>query len=91
VYGLCVGVRPGLATKRWFKMTAMTVALMLAGHAVVFITTAEDVARLLNSSLERLLLQLWPSVVFSCFMVLGGSEDATEPSAVPVLPRADPA
>jgi hypothetical protein len=84
-YGLCAGVRPGEATKRWFRLTVVTVALVLAGHAVVFIVTTEDVARLLNSSLERLLLQLWPSVVFAWFMLLAGAEEAT------VEPRRSPA
>jgi hypothetical protein len=51
----------------------------------VFIVTTEDVARLLNSSLERLLLQLWPSVVFAWFMLLADAEEAT------VEPRRSPA
>jgi Dolichyl-phosphate-mannose-protein mannosyltransferase len=83
-YGFCVGVRPGEATKRWFRLTVVTVALVLAGHAAVFIVTTEDVARLLNSSLERLLLQLWPAVVFAWFMLLADADEATvEPHRSP--------
>jgi hypothetical protein len=90
-YGFCVGVRPSEATKRWFRMTVVTVALMLAGHAAVFITTTGDVARLLNSSLERLLLQLWPAVVFVCFMVFAGSKEAAELEVESPSPRAESA
>lgn len=89
-YGFCVGVRPREATKRWFRMTVVTVALMLAGHAAVIIATTGDVARLLNSSLERLLLQLWPAVVFACFMLFASSEEATELEVGPPSSRMEP-
>jgi hypothetical protein len=68
-YGLCVWVRPEGTGRTWFPRTVVTLGLVLAGHAAVFVATADDVARLLNSSLERLLLQLWPVAVFSCFIM----------------------
>jgi hypothetical protein len=64
-----------------------TLSLMLVGHAAVFTATAPDVARLLNSSLERLLLQLWPAEVFACFMVFAGIEDAAQLEAGPAAPK----
>jgi hypothetical protein len=78
-YGLCVGVRPGHARTRWFRLAAAALVLMLVGHAAVFVVTAEDVARLLNSSLERLLLQMWPATLFACFMVLATPGEASSP------------
>jgi len=75
-YGLCVWVRPEGTGRTWFPRTVVTLGLVLAGHAAVFVATADDVARLLNSSLERLLLQLWPVAVFSCFMVFATPEEA---------------
>ena len=75
-YGLCVWVRPEQTARTWFSRTALTIAFVLAGHAAVYVATADDVARLLNSSLERLLLQLWPVVVFSSFMVFSTPEEA---------------
>ncbi len=80
-YGLCVGVRPGQAGTRWFRLAAAALVLMLVGHAAVFVATAEDVARLLNSSLERLLLQMWPATLFACFMVLATPGEASSPGA----------
>ncbi|MBA3496248.1 MAG: hypothetical protein H0T86_04010 [Gemmatimonadales bacterium] len=80
-YGICVGVRPEQVRNRWLFTIVASVGLMLAGHVVVFVATAEDVARLLNSSLERLLLQLWPTVVFAWFMVLATPEEAAQRDA----------
>jgi hypothetical protein len=80
-YGLCVGVRPGQARTRWFSLAAGALVLMLVGHAAVFVATADDVARLLNSSLERLLLQLWPATLFACFMVIATPGEASNPGA----------
>jgi hypothetical protein len=68
-YGVIVGVCAGEVRTRWFRMTVWIVALMLMGHAIVIIATAADVARLVNSSLDRLLLQLWPVIVLACFRV----------------------
>ncbi len=75
-YGLCVWLRPGGTGGTWFPRTVVTVCIVLAGHAAVFVTTAEDVGRLLNSSLDRLLLQLWPVTVFTCFMIFATPEEA---------------
>jgi hypothetical protein len=91
-YGLCVWVRPQAANTRWLRMTGAVMGLMLLGHAAVFVATAEDVARLLDSSLERLLLQLWPATVFASFMLLATPSEAAGLEARPVpAARADPA
>jgi hypothetical protein len=81
-YGLCVWVRPEETGRTWFLRTVMTLGLALVGHAAVFVATADDVARLLDSSLERLLLQLWPVAVFSCFMVFATPEEAARADIV---------
>jgi hypothetical protein len=81
-YGLCVWVRPEETGRAWFPHTLVTLGLVLAGHAAVFVATADEVARLLDSSLERLLLQLWPVAVFSCFMVFATPEEAARAESV---------
>ena len=82
VYGVCVGVCDEEVKARWFRMTVWVVGLMLAGHALVIVATAEDAARLVNSSLDRLLLQLWPVIVFACFRVFRGRVPSPEAEAV---------
>ena len=57
-------------------MAAAVLVLMLAVHYVVFVALAYDLPRLLNSSLDRLLLQLWPSALFLLFMAVRTPEEA---------------
>jgi len=43
---------------------------MFCGYFVVYLWTPNDLAWMLGGSLERLLLQLWPTFLFVLFMVL---------------------
>ena len=54
----------------WVAAAAAGLVLLLAGHFMVFVSMAHELARLLNSSLDRLLLQLWPGALFLLFMTL---------------------
>jgi 4-amino-4-deoxy-L-arabinose transferase-like glycosyltransferase len=77
-YSLCVGIRVPPEDRRWAVTIVLAIVAMLAGHFLVFVGTTPDVARLLDSSLDRLLLQLWPSAVFLCFMLLPVPEATVE-------------
>jgi hypothetical protein len=66
---LFLGINRLEAGRVWARAAAMAVALLLAIHFMVFVSMADELLRLLKSSLERLLLQLWPSVLFLCFML----------------------
>lgn len=48
----------------------LTIFLMLLGYACVYLVTPYDLGWHLVSSLDRLLLQLWPVSVFTCFLVI---------------------
>ena len=48
--------------------------LMLAGYFAVYLTTPLNLAFQLQTSLSRLLLQLWPSAVFVLFMATSSAE-----------------
>ena len=84
-YLLAMGIGRRAVDRVWMRMAAIVLALMLAGHFVVFVAMAYDLPRLLNSSLDRLLLQLWPSALFLLFMVVRTPEEAGS-----TLLRADP-
>ena len=75
-YGICVGVRGDELRRRWVRAAAASIALILLGHAAVLVVAVEDVPRMLGSSLDRLLLQLWPAAVCVWFMVLCTPEEA---------------
>ena len=52
----------------------LVLALMLVGYFAVYLTTPLDLAFQLETSLSRLLLQLWPSGVFIFFMATSPTE-----------------
>jgi small-conductance mechanosensitive channel len=58
-------------------LTAATVLiLMLAGYFGIYLITPHDLRWHLLTSLNRLFIQLWPSAVFLCFMVVRTPEQA---------------
>ena len=71
-----LGVSPPEGRRAWARAGAVALVLLLAGHFMVFVSMAHELARLLDSSLDRLLLQLWPSALFLLFMVLRTAEEA---------------
>jgi len=73
--------------RTWVRAVAIALILLLAGHFMVFVSMADELARLLKSSLDRLLLQLWPSALFLGFMVVRTLEEAGAPREV-AEPRA---
>jgi len=50
--------------------------LALIGEFFVYIVTPTDMEWLLSTSLNRLILQLWPAAVFIFFMVTRSPEEA---------------
>jgi hypothetical protein len=85
-YLLGVGVSGAEVDRRWVRAAAVALVLLLAGHFMVFISMADELARLLDSSLDRLLLQIWPSALFLFFVAARTPEEA---SAAP-LPIGSP-
>jgi hypothetical protein len=55
---------------RWPATTTLTaVALMIVGYALVYLTSPHDLRSHLDSSLTRLLAQVWPSALFGYFLI----------------------
>lgn len=75
-YILGLGVSRSEVARPWARAGTAAVVLLLAGHFIVFVSMAHELARLLNSSLDRLLLQLWPTALFLFFMVVRTPEEA---------------
>jgi hypothetical protein len=75
-YLLGVGIRRPELRSFWVKTGAIALVLLLAGHFLVFVSMADELSRLLASSLDRLLLQLAPSALFLFFMVVRAPRDA---------------
>jgi hypothetical protein len=75
-YLLAMGIGRREVDRAWTSMAAVVLVLMLAIHYAVFVAMAYDLPRLLNSSMDRLLLQLWPSALFLLFMAVRTPEEA---------------
>jgi hypothetical protein len=75
-YFLALGVTTADARRRWVRAGAIALAILLAGHFMVFVSMADELARLLDSSLDRLLLQIWPSALLLFFMAVRTPEEA---------------
>jgi len=77
-YLLCVGVKIEEADSPALMTTVGTLALVLAGYVAVLVSAPNDWLRLLNRSVDRLVLHAWPTVVFACFMIAPAPEEAVE-------------
>jgi len=78
-YLLGVGISRAELDRPWVRAGAVALALVMAGHFGVFVTMAHELARLLASSLDRLLLQLWPAALFLFLMVARMPNGKPEP------------
>ena len=74
IYLSCLGLgREG--PRRGAAFGAITLALMLGGYYFVYLTTPYELAWHVKFSLDRVLLQLWPSLVFVFFLVAATPEE----------------
>jgi hypothetical protein len=82
-YILAAWTSPRARDRSWVRTAAIAILLVLVGHGTVYLTMSDDLTRHLNNSLDRLLLQLWPAVVFLAFMTARTPEEAAEDKHAP--------
>ena len=70
LYSLLVGIKIDKKDRNMIAVSLVTLSLILVGLFGVYITTPYDLTWHLSTSLERLLLQLWPSFLFVYFMMI---------------------
>jgi hypothetical protein len=86
-----LGLSRAESGRPWARAVALALGLLLAGHFMVFVSMADELSRLLRSSLDRLLLQIWPGALFLCFMVSRTLEELQGERSTTGPPIADPA
>ena len=74
VYLLLAGVRIDDRDRTGLVRIAAILGLMMVGYFFVYVMTPLDLGYHLATSLNRLFLQLWPSVIFLFFMIAGSPE-----------------
>ena len=75
-YLLLLGRRAQATGRLGTSTAAMTCGLMLAGYFMVFIVTPHGLRYQIDTSLDRLWIQLWPSAVFTFFLFVKTPEEA---------------
>ncbi len=76
VYLGLLGLKVKEKDKRGVAASLATLCLLAAGYFLAYLTTPCDVSWHLTYSLNRLILQLWPSLVFVFFLVVRTPEEA---------------
>lgn len=76
VYLLLMGWRVNETGRSSLLATGVTLGLMLAGYFMVFIVTPYGVRYQIDTSLDRLWMHLWPSMVFLFFLAVKPPDEA---------------
>lgn len=75
-YLVTAGITSAEPARRDAKAAALVLCLMLAGYAAVLLTAPAPLLDTNVRSINRLLLQLWPSMLFAFFMGTRTAEEA---------------
>jgi hypothetical protein len=75
-YWICVGSAPAGPARLGAKTAAIVLGLMLVGYAIVLLTAPAPLLATNIRSINRLLLQLWPSTLFAYFLSVRTAEEA---------------
>jgi hypothetical protein len=67
-YLLLTGVRPDVRDRMTLRSGALALIFTAAGYCMIYAVRSLDLSWLLDSSLDRLLVQLWPAIVFLVFL-----------------------
>ena len=82
LYMLAVGVKLGERERSAVATAALAIGLLLVGYFFVFVITPHDLGWHVATSLHRLLLHAWPSLLFVFFLFAREPEEALT-SSVP--------
>jgi hypothetical protein len=69
IHAVAVGFDTGRARSRAATTALAAVVLMMAGYVMVYLTSPHELQSHLDSSLTRLLAQIWPTALFGYFLV----------------------
>jgi hypothetical protein len=78
VYRFLIGRRTPSETRHGTAHPIFVLLLMIAGYYGVYLLTPQDLAFHLDSSLDRLLMQLWPTALLAFFLCMATPEEALQ-------------
>jgi len=85
-YLLVVGLHTEVDFKQDFIFPLTLLILMLSGYYFIYIITPQDLHWHIRSSLNRLLLQLWPATLFFYFSIVRTPEKSLAPNELQLQP-----
>jgi hypothetical protein len=92
-YALLIGRAPAARRGPGIATVVSLLLLMGAGYYLIYLTTPHDLRWHLETSLDRLLAQLWPLMLFGYFLLVATPDEraGTVPEAPPVREQTAPA
>ena len=69
IYLLLTGVKINKERKLGVITSLITLLLLTTGYFFVYVITPNDLSWQLNTSLSRILVQIWPSIIFITFII----------------------
>ena len=69
-----LGLDPGYRSERGLRTAALVLPFMFMGYVMVYLITPNDLGWHILTSRDRLLLHLWPSFLFSFFLLVKSTE-----------------
>lgn len=73
IYGLCVGL--GARRTASLAYATLTILFVFAGYLAAYLTTPYDLQWHISTSMDRLLLQVWPTFVLVFFLAVSTPEE----------------
>lgn len=81
LYPLCLGIKFAGRDRTGVLTSVIALCLVLLGYCFIYLITPNDLSWHLSTSLDRLLLQLWPSFVFTYFSLVRTPNEAFNSTA----------
>jgi hypothetical protein len=81
VYGALLGRTRDPAARRAAQAAALVTGLVALGYGAVYVVSPANLNWLLNHSLDRLVLHLWPSALFTFFLYAATPRELLAPAA----------
>lgn len=76
IHAVALGLDTEHPSSRMAATALVTVVVMMAGYVMVYLTSPHDLQSHLDSSLTRLLAQVWPTALFGYFLVVRTPREA---------------
>jgi hypothetical protein len=74
IYGFCLGVKVDAVDRPAVSTVGIALALTIAGYAAIYVVTPLDLGFHIATSIDRLQLQVWPSLLLLYFLVIRAPE-----------------